>query len=156
MAFSPDGYLLAVACGNPYQLALLDTDNGKLIGEFKGAFVGPINAIALTPDGRRLFTGGFLRRLQVWDVRRHAFIEEWPGHTNHVRAMAISPNGKTLVTGSDNGVIKFWSVLQRTELLTVQAHDSRVLNLTFCPDGCTLASAGMEGTVRLWRAAPEK
>jgi len=157
LAFSPDGTLLAVS-GRTGQaegeLALLDVRSGRRLATLRDhrSIQPPTYALAFTPAGTRLVTGGLGTKVQFWDMAKRELVDEWVGHSAYLESLAISPDGRTLATGSAKGVIKLWSLEQRTELLTLPAHKRGVVWLCFSPDGQALASSGRDGTVHLWRA----
>ena len=158
LAFSPKGDTLAASVQVPegYKLVLLEVATGKLLEVLESDLPElPLDAMAFTPNGAWLITGGFFPKVRVWDVCNGELAFPLPGHTAPIRSLAISRDGKTLATGSAAGVLKLWSLEQRTELLTLRAHERSVNTLCLSPDGNTLASGGKEGKVRLWRAVPE-
>jgi eukaryotic-like serine/threonine-protein kinase len=157
LAFSPDGTILAASgftdLGEGY-LILLESSSGQELAELRSSssIQPPTFALAFTPDGSRLVSGGLGTKVQFWDVPSGRLVDEWVGHSSIIESLAISPDGKTLATGSARGLIKLWSVEQRAELLTLPAHERHVASLRFSPDSQILASAGRDGRVRLWRA----
>ncbi|MBE7503905.1 MAG: hypothetical protein HS113_27190 [Verrucomicrobiales bacterium] len=160
LAFSPDGTLLAVsrwtdrADGN---LVLQESRNGRHLATLSGSrtIQPPTYALAFTPAGTRLVTGGLGTKVQFWEVPSGRLVDEWVGHSAYITSLAISSDGRTLATGSARGLITLWSLEQRAELLTLPAHNWEVASLAFSPDGQVLASGGWDGTVRLWRAFSE-
>jgi WD40 repeat protein len=70
---------------------------------------GPVYALAFSPDGEALATGGFDRVVRLWDLRTMRLRRALPGHTGFVTQVAFSPDGKTLATGDDIDV-RLWDV----------------------------------------------
>src|SRR4051794_23825980 len=112
VAFSPDGKLLAAATGKVPamsepagdgqvgEIRLWDLSGRKprphtsLVGHGYG-----IVAVAFSPDGSTLASGGFDRSVKLWDI---AARREWAtleGHEGWVAAVAFSPGGTALATG---------------------------------------------------------
>jgi serine/threonine protein kinase len=70
---------------------------------------GQVLAVAFTPDGKRLITGGTDRTVRIWDavtgkpvgnpLRHEAGNGDYYPHQGEVVTLAISPNGRTLATG---------------------------------------------------------
>ncbi|HUF04645.1 MAG TPA: WD40 repeat domain-containing protein [Aridibacter sp.] len=109
-----------------------------------------INAIAFSPDARRVATGGNDNAVKLWDTQTGKLEETFEGHTRAISSLAFSPDGKTLASGSFDQTAKLWDVVSGKLKLTISNHPSgQVKGLAFSPDGKTLAGAGDKG-VRLW------
>ena len=65
MAVSPDGRALATAAGNVAQF--WDTTDGRPLRTWDWG-VGPLQAIAVAPNGLTAAAGGDRGRVVVWDV----------------------------------------------------------------------------------------
>lgn len=128
-----------------------------------------INAIAFSPDGKTLVTGGH-HELNVWSVpegkltkRLHTraeraygieFLDDQriavaggrPGQEGDVRIYDLNAQGQ-----SENGVTLLDGV-KDSKVMVAQLLDSddSVLCLTLSPDGKKLAAGGCDRTIRLW------
>ena len=51
----------------------------------------PVYAIAWSPDGKTLITGGFDNTVRLWDAATRKEIKKFEGHANLVLAVAPSP-----------------------------------------------------------------
>ena len=93
VAFSPDGTLLATACGK----------HGRGVGAATGRELArwntQVRAVAFSPDGTRLATGSADKTARLWQAatgRELARME----HDDRVNAVAFSPDGTRLATGA--------------------------------------------------------
>jgi hypothetical protein len=107
VAFSPDGKFL-FTCGDN-AVHMWEIASGKDARRFE-APSGFINSMALTPDGRRLLTGGEDRILRVWDVQAAKTVHHYEGHNLSISSVAISQDGRRAVSGQTDGNIRVWGL----------------------------------------------
>ena len=158
LSFSPDGTSLAVARGG--RLEIRDAKQDRF--PVKIAFdVSPesIQALAWTPDGSAVFTGGF-RRLGLWRVSDGVSHAEWTeGLAGQITALTLSAAGDTLWLGdsipSQGGFIHKFDWPRRLILKTWKAHDDSVNGMALSADGLWLASAGADRLAKRWDASTD-
>jgi tRNA A-37 threonylcarbamoyl transferase component Bud32 len=71
------------------------------------ALDAPVEAIASTPNGRKVITGRRAGRLHVWDVETQRGFDLPPQGTE-VTCLAVSPDGRVFASGTEGGVIRLW------------------------------------------------
>ncbi len=111
---------------------------------------GTLFAVAFSPDGKLLATGGSDGVVRCWEVTSGREILTCKDHSSWVRSVAFSPDGKTLASGSDDQTVKLWDCHSGECLQTLQGHSDWVPSVAFSPDGQTLASGSGDRTIKLW------
>src|SRR5262249_19606414 len=131
---------------------LWDVEKGSELRNINGGHVGPVTALALSPDGQRLATAAGDKTIDVWDVSTGRYVLTFRGHTAAVTSVAFSPGGKRLASAGDDETVRLWDAERGQEVLTLKGHSDPVSAVAFSPDGTRLASASWDKTVRIWDA----
>lgn len=114
---------------------------------------GPIWAIALSADGRRVASASADRTIRLWDVENGQELVRFEGHPDVVRSVALSQDERHLLSASEDTTLRLWDTTNGAELHTFVGHIGPVNSVQFSPDGRTFLSAGDDGIARLWDVA---
>ncbi len=90
---SPDGQWLAIASANDPDIEIIALPGRQLFRVFT-AHSRSILALAFSPDGRRLVSGGADHVVKVWRVPDFTEEAQFLGHTAPVWSVAFSPDGQ--------------------------------------------------------------
>jgi WD40 repeat protein len=168
VAYSADGKLLA-AGGSDNKIRLLDSATGKIIRELAGHQArtyqpardaknpidllvssvgeGNVTAVAFSPDGQLLASGGWDDMVRLWNVKTGEQLRVIFAHKAMVATLAFSSDGKYLASrcGLD-GIVRLWDPVTGAELRKFEGLSrvnpwrfNRDTALAFAPDGKTLA-----------------
>ena len=163
--WGPQAKALAAAREQPALVnawPLPDLGRPGLLRTFAG-HTGPVNAVAIAPDGAWLATGGDDRTVRVWDAGTGRERAVLIGHTGPVNAVAIAPDGTWLATGSHDETVRVWDAGtgRERERAVRTSRRERVHGLykvyvyavAIAPDGTWLATGSRDATLPIWNAA---
>jgi len=147
LAYSPNGQLLAIGCGNTVKVFRPGLDELHTIRPG----LGDIETLAFDAEGT-LAVSGEAARIQLWQVRP-VQLSGWEllGHESPVAHMAFNPHHPLLAAITEAGAVMMWNVNDGPESpITLPDEIADVNALAFSPDGAALACAGQAGRVWLW------
>jgi WD40 repeat protein len=109
-----------------------------------------VNAVALSPDGRRALSGSEDSMLRLWDLQTGQLLRTFAGHEAGVKAAVISPDGRHALSASGDGTLKLWGMESGQLIRTLVAHADGVSAVAMSRDGHHAVSGSRDTTLRLW------
>ena len=111
---------------------------------------GAVNAVALTPDGKRAISASGDKTLKVWDLETGRTLRTLEGHSASVFGVAVTADGKRAVSASEDKTLKVWDLETGRALRTLEGHSASVSGAAVTPDGKWAVSASEGKTLKLW------
>lgn len=130
LAVLGDGKRAAAASGPG--VVILDVESGSTIRDLPhDEFV---SALAASPDGLRIATGGAGQRIRVFDVESGKLVSEARGHESGISDLAFSSDGTQVYSSSQDKTVRVRDAASGRQLALLP-HKSRVWSLAVSPDG---------------------
>jgi eukaryotic-like serine/threonine-protein kinase len=112
-----------------------------------GVHSNRVYAVAVSPDGTRVISGGLAPVLRVWDLPARKQIAALP-QESAIYSLAYSPDGQIFASGDTSG-IRVWNANTFEKVADLSQPDL-LRSLAFSPDAAQLASFCRNGTVTIW------
>ena len=169
LAFSPDGFLLAIgSCESAVKLFQVATGDRErtLFGYPLG-----VDCLSISPDGNVLAIGAPDGNIDLWQLENGKFLGKM-ALKGRVTSIAFSPDGQILASGSDRslidtvfaisptqtgseqsagGAIKLWDAKTGHLKQLLCESETPVNTLAISPDGTKIASGHRDGTIKIWQ-----
>jgi WD40 repeat protein len=116
------------------------------------AHPGNVSAVAISPDGNWIASGGSDGTLRIWNMSSSSQRAMFDAHPGNVSAVAISPDGNWIASGGSDGTLRIWNMSSSSQSIALEGHSGPVTTVAISPDGNWLAAGSIEGTVRIWGA----
>jgi len=149
---SPDGGTLYVA-SDTASIGIWDLETKAETAKLAG-HTGAVLAMAVSPDGRTLASGGNDRTVILWQRDAGG---QWKiagrliGHQGAVWGVDFNADGSLIATASTDRTVRLWDAADGGELRSYQGHDGRLWDAIFSRDGSAILSSSDDHTARAWR-----
>ena len=87
-------------------------------------YLGPINAIAISPNGE-IITGSNDSTLRVWSLSSGECQAVYDGHMSSVLCLVLTCDGESVISGSEDKTVKAWH-LKTKSCVTFKGHSGKL------------------------------
>lgn len=130
-------------------VTIWDRQTSRKLASLQG-HSGPVQCLAVSPDGRLLCSGGADNAIRVWDVTTKQLVRTLDQHLGPVHGLAFRPVGSgpaALASASADGTLRIWQP-SIGRLVRIIRHPAPVLGVAWAGDGQSLFTCSKDGTLR--------
>src|SRR5262249_37927733 len=110
---------------------------------------GHVHSVAVSPDGKRLVSGGSEGTVRIWDAETGAERLWQGGPGAAVERVAFSPDGRHVASSGRDRTARVWDASTGTEVRRLDL-PACVWSVAFSPGGDRLAGGLADRTVWVW------
>lgn len=156
VTFSADGQRVTAGAADG-RLLTWSVDSGRLENARK-PHSGPVCALAASPDGQWLVSGGQDAAVIVRSATHSSGDAvsgdgaQWkvPVGSSEIHSLAFDHPAAVLAVACGDGTVELWDVALRKLVRKFRAHAGPVRSVRFSPEGSLIATAGSDRMIRLW------
>ena len=158
LRFTPDSRYIIVNCPNN-SIEVFSIADGRRVAVLEG-HEDIVSALAFTPDGRRLVSGGFDGMVCVWDLETFQLLKRLDhkdsgiGGKRDKDSIIVSidscVDGNFVAVAFMSGVIGIYEPSFSSPMNTFAAHQKSMLNMSASRKHHTLVTTSQDMTVKCW------
>jgi WD40 repeat protein len=156
IAYSSDGGYILSGQALPDTGVKLWNVSSKLVTSTFNGNTGGVAAVAFSPDGLYVASGGLDNSLRVWDRSNGTLKLVLTDHTSQINSIAFSPDGKYLASASDDKTIRVYNFPAGTPVTTFKGHGDNVTGVAFTSDSKFVVSSSKDMTLKVWKISTEE
>jgi WD40 repeat protein/predicted negative regulator of RcsB-dependent stress response len=116
-----------------------------------------VEAVAWSPDGSRIASGGWDKTVQVWKPASGQLLYTYKGHADAIWSVVWSPDHQFIASASADKTVQVWRAVSGTPLVCkYTGHTSELRRISWSPDGTQIVSSSLDGTIQVWQATTGK
>ncbi len=129
LAFSPNAQFLAVGTLDQ-SLIVFDVNSSTRVSLHERLDgMGQVTCLAFTPDGKKLLSGGYRGRIEIWNVDEKGGLTaagRFVGHNKEIQSISVTRDGKFALSGSSEKKARYWDLETGREQFAIDGFDGPV------------------------------
>jgi WD40 repeat protein len=131
-------------------ISIWDRVSGRELQKIVGDGYHSINCLALSIDGKLLYSGSDDKTIKEWDLSNGICQRIFQKYSSAFVTLAISVDGQFIYSASRDGKIKEWRLSNGKCQSTFDAHEDLVRKILLSRDGRFIYSASNDGMIKEW------
>jgi len=130
-------------------------ETGEQIGNDWRDGESRVSAAALSPNGKKIVSGGEDGIVKLWDIDASKIIAKWTGHEGDIASVCWNRDGGRILSGSYDGIAMVWDAESGNNILAIKTGHRAVFSTIYSPDETMIASGGESGeyeVIKIWDA----
>lgn len=149
LAWSPHGDPRIASCSRFGHFHVYDLNQQTRVWEAHRHPQG-IRALAWSPNGARLATGGEDGAVRLFDATTGQHQVTYKKHRASITALAWSPDSQQLASAGEDGTVQVWDAASGKKRRTFRGALGTRAVLAWSPNGTWLAGGGSDPCVQIW------
>jgi len=141
---APDESHIAFGGSHVIRYASLSDDGGT---QPRPGHLSSVRAVAYTPDGRHVVTGGEDASALVWDLQSGKVTERFTGHSGQMTSIDVSPDGKHVISAATDDTLRTWSISSGEQTSALRADNLDFRSVQFSHSGSRIIYRNGNGII---------
>jgi len=144
-----------MTCSVDGSLREWNLETGEQIGNDWRDGEREVYTAALSPNGKKIVSGGADYIVKLWDIDASTIIAKWMGHGGGITCVCWNRDGGRILSGSYDGTAMVWDAESGNTILAIKTGHRVVYSAIYSPDETMIASGGRSeenGFIKIWDA----
>lgn len=144
------GGLRIVSAADDGRIVVRSLPDGQVIATMQSREHAGVRALALSADGRTLYSAHWAGALLAWTVATFEVSKVLVAKGMRQNAIAATADGRTVVAGGADGEIRVFDAATGEQVRQASAHQGPIYSVALTGDGRYALTGGGDSTLRMW------